>query len=234
VYKGGWLFNLLINIPDIFTIGIDPYPNIEKIRESFIDKRDQLGFNENLVLLSSTNELSKSQYASLTYDIIHCDGEHSQSQVKQDLENCVSVLKEDGLLIIDDIFYHSYPGVTAAAFDFIRTQKLSPFLFTQKKLYICHPSFLEHYYKKTISILNSININFEENEKTSSEISYFQSNSIFGYNLIITSENQTRKDFKSLLNSLNIKEPLVLKVKNSIKLYLPPRILELHKSYKSS
>ena len=234
VYKGGWLFNLLNNIPQILTVGIDPYPNLEKIRDSLINKRDQLGFKKNLVLLSSFDELSSSEYALLTYDVIHCDGEHSQSQVKQDLENALPRLKEDGILIIDDIFYHSYPGVTAAAFDFIRSYELSPFLFTEKKLYICHPIYLEHYYKKTINMFNALNVNFEENEKTRSGISYFQSNSIFGYNLIITSETSTRRNFKALLDSLALKEPLLLKAKNSIKLYLPPKILELYQVYKSS
>jgi hypothetical protein len=38
VYKGAWLFNLLTNIQNIFTVGIDPYPNLEKIRESFIER----------------------------------------------------------------------------------------------------------------------------------------------------------------------------------------------------
>ena len=222
------------NIPNIFTVGIDPYPNLEKIKESFIDELDRLGFKENLVLFSSLKKLSNSEYSSLTYDIIHCDGEHSQSQVKQDLENVLPMLKENGILIIDDIFYHSYPGVTAATFDFIRGHKLSPFLFTEKKLYICHPIYLEHYYEKTISILNYLNINFEENKKTGSAIPYFQSNSIFGHNLIITSETPTRKAFKTLLKSLNIKEPLALRAKNSIKLYLPPKILELYQLLKSN
>jgi hypothetical protein len=76
--------------------------------------------------------LLESQNNDVTYDVIHCDGEHSQSQVYSDLKNSLPLLKNTGLIIIDDIFYHSYPGVTAVAFDFIREYKLSPFLFTQK------------------------------------------------------------------------------------------------------
>lgn len=234
VYKGGWLFNLLTNIPNIFTVGIDPYPNIKIIEKSFIKERDRLGFKESLYLYSSLNELSRSIHSSITYDIIHCDGEHSQTQVSKDLEDILPMLKEDGILIVDDIFYHSYPGVTAATFDFIRKYKLSPFLLTEKKLYICNPIHVEYYYKKTILILNSIKVNFEENEKPSSTISYLQSNSIFGYNLIITSETPTRKEQKNLLSVLNLRLPAALKIKNTIKVYSPPIILELYKSLKNN
>ncbi len=226
VYKGGWLFNILNNVPNIIAIGIDPYPNLKEIRQSFIEERDRLGYKKSLHLYASFSDLLESQNNDITYDVIHCDGEHSQSQVYSDLKNSLPLLKNTGLIIIDDIFYHSYPGVTAAAFDFIREYKLSPFLFTQKKLYICNPIHLDYYYKKTISILNSINVSFEENKKPSSAISYFQSNSIFGYDLIITAETPTNKEYKKLLSILNLNLPLALKSKNIIKGYSPPIILE--------
>jgi len=227
VYKGGWLLTLIDNNSSIITIGIDPYPNLEIIRKSFTNECDRLDLKERLCLYSSFNELLNSKNNLVTYDIIHLDGEHSQSQVNQDLKDLLPLFKENGILIIDDIFYHSYPGVTAAAFSFIKDNKLSPFLFTEKKIYICKPSFYTQYYEKTISILNSIEINYEENEKLNSEASYAQSNSIFGYNLIITPEKLKSKEIVNMLKVMNLDLPLSIKIKNIFRNLLPPKLLEL-------
>jgi hypothetical protein len=233
VYKGGWLFTLIDNNLNIVAIGIDPYPNLEIIRKSFTNERDRFGLEKNIYLYSSFNELSDSKHNLVTYDIIHLDGEHSQSQVNQDLKNLLPLLKDNGLLIIDDIFYHSYPGVTAATFSFIKDNNLSPFLFTEKKIYICNPSYYTKYYEKTISILNSLKINYEENEKLNSKPSYAQSNSIFGFNLIITPEKLKSKEIVNMLEVMNLTLPLSMKIKNTFRNFLPPKFLELVQFSKS-
>lgn len=227
VYKGGWLLTLANNKSSLLTIGIDPYPNLEKIRESLIDYRDKHGLKDRLYLYKSFNELLESQHNSVSFDMIHIDGEHSQSQVSKDLRNLLPKLKEHGILIIDDIFYHSYPGVTAAAFSFIEHNNFTPFLFTEKKIYICNPNHYEEYYKKTISILSSLKINYEESENLNSQICYPQSNAIFGSNLIITPEKMKQGDFLSMLKEMNLKLPLRIRIKSGLKNLLPPKLFEL-------
>jgi hypothetical protein len=233
VYKGGWAFNLTRNIPGIFFIGIDPYPNLEAIKYSFINKRDQLGFNEVMHLYRSYHELQSSCYSHLTFDIIHCDGAHTQSSVNKDLINVLPMLTENGLLVIDDLFYHSYPGVTAAAFSFIEKNQLAPFLFTEKKLYVCRANYYQYYLDKTISFLNSINLKYEQDEKEGSGLHYIQSNSIFNYNLIITSESPTREEHRSLIKALGAKVPFSMQLKSTAKFILPPILIVFLQSFKA-
>jgi len=225
VYKGGWLLTLASNNSKILTIGIDPYPNLQIIKESLMNYIGQIGLKQQVYLYSSFSDLSTSKHNSVAYDMIHLDGEHSQSQVTQDLVNLIPLLKQNGILIIDDIFYHSYPGVTAAAFRFIDENKLAPFLLTEKKIYVCHRNLYEEYYESTISILNSLKINYEESENSNSKTSYTQSNSIFGFNMIITSEKPTRREIMNMLKTINLKLPFLKNVKSVCRSFLPPELL---------
>ena len=209
VYKGGWLFTLLDNNPNIFIVGIDPYPNLEVIKKTFINEISERKLSDRAQLYSSFNDLSNSGHKNLTYGIIHIDGEHSESQVRRDLDSALPLLEKEGLLIIDDIFYHSYPGVTAATFSFILENKLSPFLFTGKKLYVCYSNNYETYYKSTISFLKLSNTSYEESLKAQFGTSYKQSNAIFGYDLIITSSNPTRIEISNLNKTLGVNLPCV-------------------------
>jgi hypothetical protein len=233
VYKGGWLLTLTSNNPKILTIGIDPYPNLETIKESFLDYLDRVGLKQRVYLYSSFSDLLTSKHNSVTYDMIHLDGEHSQTQVSQDLTNLLPLLKRNSILIIDDIFYHSYPGVTAAAFRFIDENKLAPFLLTEKKIYICHRDLYEEYYGTTISILNSLKINYEESESLNSETSYVQSNSIFGFNMIITSEKPTRKEIINMLKIINLRLPFLINIKSIFRNFLPPVLLSMLRCLKA-
>ena len=233
VYKGGWLFTLIDNNLNIFIVGIDPYPNLEVIKENFINEIREHKFSDRMQLYSSFNDLSNSAHKNLTYDIIHIDGEHSESQVLRDLNNALPLLDKDGLLVVDDIFYHSYPGVTASTFSFIHKNKLSPFLFTEKKMYFCYPNNYETYYKSTISFLKLSKTSYEESLKAQFGTSYKQSNAIFGHDLIITSSNPTRIEIRNLNKTLGVKLPLVLKIKNAIRFSIPSGLLEMFKSLKA-
>lgn len=143
------------------------------------------------------------------------------------------LLEKDGLLIIDDIFYHSYPGVTAATFSFIQRNKLSPFLFTAKKMYFCYPNYYETFYKSAISFLELSKTSYEESVKAQFGTSYKQSNAILGHDLVITSLTPTRIEIRNLNKTLGVKLPLVLKIKNTISILTPPGLLEIFKYLKA-
>jgi hypothetical protein len=233
VYKGWWIFTLLDNNPNIFIVGIDPYPNLEVIRKTLIDDISTHKFSDRVQLHSSFHDLSIGDYKNLTYGMIHIDGEHSESQVLRDLGNALPLLEKDGILIVDDIFYHSYPGVTAATFSFIRDKKLSPFLFTEKKMYFCNPDYYKIYYKSTLSFLKLSKTSYEETLNAQIGTSYKQSNAIFGHELIITPSNPTRIETKNLNKTLGVKLPLVSRFKNAIRFLTPPGLLEMFKILKA-
>jgi hypothetical protein len=233
VYKGGWIFTLLGNNPNIFIVGIDPYPNLEAVRKTLIDDIRKHKFSDRTQLHSSFQDLSNGDYKNLTYGMIHIDGEHSESQVLTDLANALPLLEKDGLLIVDDIFYHSYPGVTAATFRFIQDNKLSPFLFTEKKMYFCNPDYYKIYYNSTISFLKLSKTNYEETLKAQSGTSYRQSNAIFGHELIIIPSNPTRVEIRNLNKTLGVKLPLDLRIKNLTRFLTPPGLLEMFKFLKA-
>ena len=233
VYKGGWLTTLASNNSSILSIGIDPYPNLEVIKKSLIEYRNKNGLKDRLFIYSSINELLNSTHNQITYDMIHLDGEHSQSGVSRDLQALHPLLNNNGVLIIDDIFYHSYPGVTAAAFSFIEKNSLTPFLLTEKKLYICNHRYYKEYYTKAISAINVLRIKYEESQNLSSKVPYIQSNSIFGSNLIITSEKLSRRENASVLKVINHRLPLATSIKNTFRIFTPPILLELFQFFKA-
>jgi hypothetical protein len=53
------------------------------------------------------------------YRFIHIDGDHSGYSVTGDLQFAVDVLKEDGIICMDDYFNPIYPQVTAAIYRFL-------------------------------------------------------------------------------------------------------------------
>lgn len=224
VYRGGWLFTLKQNIPQMFLIGIDPYPKLTNIKKLFISERNQLGYKETMHLYSNFSKLLESEHQHLRYDVIHVDGEHSQLQVENDLNNCYELLNKKGILIIDDIFYHSYPGVTVAFFSFLKNTKMAPFLFTSKKVYCCNSEFYEHYYRKALNILKSLDIDFEVDNQLN-KVSYSQSNSINGYSILVLPEHFPSHQQKMLLKNLSLKLPFRLEIKELLRILFPPILL---------
>ena len=128
-WKGGWAISMAENDRSRKIVCVDPYPNLENIREDFLHNAEMRA-QDQIVLCASLSEAIKNNFES--FDVIHLDGEHSQEAVERDLKITAPMLTPEGLYIIDDIFYHSFPGVTAAAFQLIDQFDLSPFLFSEK------------------------------------------------------------------------------------------------------
>lgn len=225
VYKGGWIFTLKKNVSNLKIDAIDPYPGIPQIKQSFLEEARRLGILKDIQLFPTWDEYFKDWSSQKKYQIVHLDGEHSQSEVKKDLSNISALLSNDGVIVIDDIFYHSYPGVTAAAFDFLQDETFRPFLFTDKKLYICRTDYYGIFYKRTIDLLTNIKIGFEEDEQLIySKRSYPQSNSLNGSSLIIT-QQMSQKEIIFLTRTLKLKPNLTVVVKEALRSVLSPIIL---------
>ena len=224
VHKGGWLFALAQNTRNLIGVGIDPYPDNEPVKAYFLEQIRERKLEESIFLYSDWKALSTGQHGEFQFDIIHIDGEHSEKAVVEDLKKAKPFLAKKGILVIDDIFYHSFPGVTSAAFEFIQQEKLSPFLLTQKKLYLCHPDFYEEFYIKTYDLLLENRITFEEDLKLNENSpKWAQSNAIFGKSLLITDGDGSKE--KNFLKQINVKQKPI-NTKEIIRMFCPPVVLD--------
>jgi precorrin-6B methylase 2 len=225
-WKGGWAITMAENDRRRKIVCVDPYPNLETIKEQFLANAEARVAGQ-VILFETLDEAL--QDSNVKFNLIHIDGEHSQSAVARDLEKSISRLSAEGLLVIDDIFYHSFPGVTAATLSSLEAKNLSPFLFSEKKLYICHKEFYREYYAKARSILISKHIPFEEDERITQEASsYLQSNSINGFSLLIIPAGISMT--ASFFNSIGVKNNF--SIKHLGKQLLPPFLISILKRIK--
>jgi hypothetical protein len=207
-WKGGWAISMAENDRSRKILCVDPYPNLEQVRDGFLRAVADRAPGQIVLFPDLDSALSEE---GLVLDVIHIDGEHSQDAVYSDLTRSIPYLMPAGLLIIDDVFYHSFPGVTAAAFRVIEQFELSPFLFTEKKLYVCHKEHYDDHYAKAKELLNLLMLEYEEDQFLTGETSsYLQRNAINGYSLLILRNNKVlSKDFYRAIKiskRFNVKE----------------------------
>ncbi len=212
VHRGGWLITLAENNADTFAIGIDPYPNNDSLKNSFLSDVNRRNLQKRIVLYPNWQELMSGPHKKQKFSLIHIDGVHDEINVFEDLLLANNHLNENGIIVVDDIFYHSFPGVTAATFKFIQEFGYAPFLFTQKKIYLCKSSLYDQNYEKIENLFIDSQIPFEIDQTLSGQHSgYPQSNAIFGRSLIITdidlgSKREFLRENKMPLKPFSIKE----------------------------
>lgn len=224
VWKGGWILSLLTNEKSRSAVCVDPYPNLEYIKDIFLGLVNDKAPNR-VTLISELTELDK-RFVDLKFDVVHLDGEHSQGAMAYDLLMTVPKLKDEGLLIVDDIFYHDFPGVTAALFQSLDSLNLAPFLFSRKKLYLCNIAFYPKYYRDAKALVLEMGIDFSEDQAlTLSPGPYIQSNSINGFSLIIVNDSQI--DLSHTRKILKIRKMWTFK--EVLKQILPPFLLSLYR-----
>lgn len=129
VLNGAYTLNILRNVLGSTAIGIDPYPNMSKLKARMMARMCGYKFN----LLNSWNELNLSKKASL----IHIDGLHTENAVYDDLVKATTHLHEGGVIVCDDYCQPIFPGVGIGYSKFILNFEYVPFLCTGSKAYIC-------------------------------------------------------------------------------------------------
>lgn len=79
--------------------------------------------------------------------IFHIDGGHLPKDVKNDLQVAIRALHRDGVVIVDDVFNSSWPGVAEGFFEFLRSDhtELVPLLIGGNKVFLCRPGSLGMY-----------------------------------------------------------------------------------------
>ena len=130
-------------------IMIDPNPKemeiLSKVIYSLSWEKDQCIF-----LKAKSGDVSEelaSRYAN-KYSFIHVDGDHSYGALASDLELAKILIKQDGIICIDDFFNPGYPQITACCFSFLaENPDYSIILITRNKCYICHKQSRDIYLK---------------------------------------------------------------------------------------
>lgn len=224
VYRGGFLFSLLNNLPNFKAIAVDPFPGLDDIKVSFFEN------------LESRNCLNRVEWYEsyqnipfLNYDLIHIDGEHSEAAVLGDLDFAIANLASGGMVVVDDIWHYQFPGIISAVFKKIHTGSIVPFMYTRNKIFLCRDKDFEHYHKSasTLLMLNGI-----PNSSNPKELhlgvgaTYTQSNQIKGFEQILVSP---MNKWQQLLILGLAKEKKTGRLLKLIKLFVPPILVSLFK-----
>jgi hypothetical protein len=74
------------------------------------------------------------------------DGGHTPECIVNDLQIADAALAEHGVVIIDDVFNSTWPGVVTGYREYLdRTPRLVPFATSPNKVYACPKSYVDHY-----------------------------------------------------------------------------------------
>lgn len=104
-------------------------------RELF--ENNYLHFHDRLpvIVKCPSTHLMKVGKLSRTFRFIHIDGSHLYAIVKRDIRTAKALLRDSGIVAIDDYRSIHTPGVAAAAWEEIARGELIPFCLTPQKMY---------------------------------------------------------------------------------------------------
>lgn len=226
VYKGGYLITMLKNIPRINAVAIDPYPGLNSIKETFFNNLLSHGLKDRVRHFAHYDSLKEN-----SFDLIHIDGEHSESAVTKDLYFAQNNLAKRGIIVVDDIWHPLFPGVVSATFKFVHESKFVPFLSTRQKMYICTESEYEYFFSQASELLQKFNIPHSSGWKKGSRIhpggraTFDQSNAIKGFpQLVVDSRSKSEQ-----LIILDMASEAMRVPKRVLKQLLPPLLLSVLK-----
>lgn len=114
------------------------------LRKEAVDLLNTIGAGEKRFLKMSSAQLTPSIQAPefiANCRWVHIDGSHSGSIFANDLRVANALLGGDGIIVVDDFFSVQYPQITAAVFDFLRSNPwdLRLVLAGYNKGYLCRP-----------------------------------------------------------------------------------------------
>ncbi len=171
VYCGKYLailYQYLNPIGDDRVLGIDAFigaENTEYPRKNvFNNILKTCGKNQRLdVIVRNSLDLTPETLSQLiqarTAKFVSIDGGHTADVVFHDLYLSTAILKNGGIIAMDDIFNHSLPGVTQGLFEFIlkgNGETLAPFAHCYNKLFLTTPDHYAEYYRKSFEILEEM------------------------------------------------------------------------------
>ena len=230
VYKGGFILAMLENLPNLNAIAVDPYPNSEEIRNVFVKNLEERNLANRVELFDDYESLAQREF-----DLIHIDGEHSESAVRKDLKFALANLSSNGIVVIDDIWHPLFPGIISATLQVVHQDFLAPFLITRNKMFLCKPSEYTSKFHQAQELLDQLKIPYSAGV-TEGTILHGESaiinlsNSINGYDQLVV-ENLTK--FQQLI-LLGLENPVRSnKLKSILKSLTPPIITSVYQILKA-
>lgn len=137
VWKGAWSSVVLANLSDARVHGVDPYPGaLGEVRQTMEQRLRDLGVDDRFVLTVNLGSVPPDQH----FDVIHIDGEHSETAVWSDLAFARDHLAPGGIIILDDWSATAFLGIASALFRFLEPNDLRIFLVSHDKAYVTRRS----------------------------------------------------------------------------------------------
>ena len=136
VWKGAWTSSVLASVPTSRVVGVDPYPEgARAVRSMMLDRLAGLGLADRFTLVGTTEDVDPG----LRFDLIHIDGDHSETSAWHDLDFAVSRLAPGGVIVVDDVSHKWLPGVASATYRFLEHSGFRMFAISRVKAYIADP-----------------------------------------------------------------------------------------------
>ena len=148
IWRGSWSISILKNSLHTRITGVDPYPNLDRVRNEMISRMVENEVYNRFQLFESVDELLK---LNMNFGLIHIDGEHSERQTYFDLVACSKLLSARGVIIVDDINVEWFPGVSSAMHKFMIEHEFRMFMTTQGKAYLSRKEFAGGLYSELLS-----------------------------------------------------------------------------------
>ena len=210
VWRGAWSFSMLENCSSTVGMGIDPYPGFEHIKSAVTSDIVEHGFSSRFKILNSFADLEDSSQDDVKFSLIHIDGEHSQAAANSDLRSASRRLAPGGVIVVDDFRHLSFPGVTAAVFNFLNSSEFCAFCLTPNKIYICEKTNYNLNFNRVLNFSKKLGIEFETLFKSTG--TYDQENSINGFQQIILKSIYYKSKSKVIIRCLKMLLPPLLTV----------------------
>jgi len=208
------------------SVAIDPYPGLDSIKETFINNLVSRGLKDRVTIFTDYSSLNE-----CSFDLIHIDGEHSESAVTKDLHFAKDNLAKKGLIVIDDIWHQLFPGVVSATMKFVHESDFVPFLSTRQKMFICRENQYEYHYSQASQLLQKFNIPHSSGWMKGSPNHqgvlppFDQSNAIKGFPQLMVDPKSKREQ----LILLNLASETQETLKEVLKQLLPPLLFSVLK-----
>lgn len=140
------------------TIGVDSFIHAEnpELQEKSLYEhlKTYVPHNRTHIIKKDSNQLSPNHFKQLApkgFRIFDVDGDHTAPGALYDLQMISQVMAPGGIMILDDFFNPTCPGVTDAYYQFQASpqgQKFRPFAYIANKLMLTQNEFADTYYSK--------------------------------------------------------------------------------------
>lgn len=187
VWHGAWISQMVLGRPGVRGVGVDPYPNLERVREGTVERFNRRGLDQAVSLVDSLDDVdaAMAELDIARFDVAHIDGDHSEEATTADLHFADRHLADDGVIIVDDYRHPYFPGLANAMFTFLRSHQYAIFLTTGQKAYLCREHRHEEQLAETERSLRSAGIAAVRNRPAMGALPYVSKPDVMGRPLVL-------------------------------------------------